>query len=182
MTLTTHAIVGGACGAAVAAVSPTPLGIAGGFVLGFASHLAIDAIPHWNEGPVMLRSMRKWGPGHGQRELEIGRDFIYDLAYLGSESLLGLLVALGWFSFGFFHFSPWAICWGVVGGLLPDALHLAYYKSRNALLERFDEFHDRIQITSGQKESLYYLGTEAWTVLAALLILKIIAYCVTIPL
>jgi len=171
MTLTTHAIVGGAAGAAVAAATSNPWGLLGGFIAGFASHLIIDAIPHWNEGVVMLRSLRN-PLDKLKRDLEMGRDFAYDVVYLGGESLLGLLVAWGWFSFGFFHFSPWAILLGTVGGLLPDALHLVYFKTRAWGVTQFEEFHSGLQHES---TNIWYLGTEAWTILIALALLKLFA-------
>ena len=138
MTLPTHAIVG------AAAASLFPQAPVAAFIAGFVSHLVIDAIPHWNEGR-MLRSLRVDPNDHLNADMELGKDFLLDLAYLGSETAFGLAVGIGIFCFWLFHVSLLVIFLGVIGGLLPDALHFVYFKTHSRILKPFESFHSRIQ-------------------------------------
>ncbi len=158
MTLTTHAIVG----AAAASFFPTMPYAA--FAAGFASHLLIDSLPHWDEGSAVLRSMRI--DPQGRRDMKIGKSFVLDLLYLAAESFVGLAA-------GILFFSVWLqvplaiVLVGVVAGLLPDALHFVYFKTRSVLLRDFERFHAYIQHEYTNK---LYLLVEAALVAGAVVL------------
>jgi hypothetical protein len=54
---------------------------------GFASHFAIDAIPHWDY-PLSV------GTGVDNRGLKIDAGLVRDLVFIGADACAGLAVAL----------------------------------------------------------------------------------------
>src|SRR5260370_21690372 len=82
MILTTHAIVGGA----LASLFPSHPIVA--VAAGFASHFAIDAIPHWDYPPrsIMVAQDRR-------NQLKLGRVLLQDVGLLGFEAFAGLALA-----------------------------------------------------------------------------------------
>lgn len=161
MTLTTHAVVG----AVAASFFPTHPYAA--FAAGFASHLAIDMLPHWSEGPAMLRSMRTTGPHTTDRDMALGKDFVLDVLYLGGESLAGLLIALLFLYKGVGAPLPIVLV-GVAAGLLPDAMHFLYFKMRWLRpLRDFETFHTSLQNEHNDKR---YLAVEVALVVGLALV------------
>jgi hypothetical protein len=126
MILSTHAIVGGAL------ASLFPSHPVAAFAAGFASHFAIDAIPHCD---YPLRSISL---GLGARnKILLNPALFRDLALIGFDALAGLAIAIGIFA------TPMtlvAIVAGVLGGMLPDPLqfvHTLYPHEPLASLQRF---------------------------------------------
>jgi hypothetical protein len=158
MTLTTHAVV------AAGAASLFPLHPYAAFAAGFASHLLIDTLPHWDEGSAMLRSMRK--EADGQRDMVIGKSFVQDVAYLGFESLVGLLAGVFIF-FAWLHVPLAIVLIGAAAGVLPDAMHFIYFKTRSVLLKDFEKFHAYIQHEQPNKR---YLLVEVALVVGLILV------------
>ena len=113
MILSTHAIVGGA----IASFLPShPLLAA---VAAFASHFAIDAIPHWD---YPLQSIAI-GKGADNRRLRLSRTVLTDLADITMDACVGLAPALWLFA------TPapvWVIILGAVAAMLPDSLQFAH--------------------------------------------------------
>lgn len=136
MTLATHAIVG----AAFAELFPThPIGA---FAAGFASHLAIDSLPHWDYLPLSLRKDK-------ERPLEtdmvVGKNFLKDSLKIGLDALIGMIIAISIFNY-FFHTAPLSITTiGAIAGILPDPLQFVYYKTRSQLLLPLQRFHVWVQ-------------------------------------
>jgi hypothetical protein len=88
MILSTHAVVGGA----IASLFPShPVLVA---VAAFASHFAIDAIPHWD---YPLRAIRS-KPGANNRRLLADQKLFLDLALIGCDACAGLLIAIWLFA------------------------------------------------------------------------------------
>jgi hypothetical protein len=164
MTLTTHAVVG------AAAASLFPQQPIAAFAAGFVSHLLIDAIPHWQDGSTMLRSLRTDPRDPLKTDMILGKKFLLDLVYLGSEAGAGLALAVGIFCFWLFHLPLIVIFFGVCGGLLPDALHFVYFKTRSKLLEPFERFHIWIQ---REYPSPLFLSVEALLAASLIGILKL---------
>jgi hypothetical protein len=139
MTLTTHAIVG----AAAASLFPEQPVLA--FVAGFASHFAIDAIPHWD---YKMLSKKINGDEARARPLEqdmvLGKHFLLDLVRIGSDALFGLLLSVGIFYFWLFHIPFLIVAVGAIAGILPDPLQFVYFKTRSKLLEPLQTFHQWI--------------------------------------
>src|SRR5437660_9654997 len=83
MILSTHAIVG----AAIASFVPSHPTAA--FILGFASHFVLDAIPHWDY-PIRSAAVHPkiGGP------ITFDRALLRDAVVIGSDGLLGILGAL----------------------------------------------------------------------------------------
>jgi hypothetical protein len=103
----------------------------------------------------MLRSI--YWRADGARDMRLNKDFLLDLVYLGAESLAGLML-------GILFFVVWAgvplaiVLIGAAAGLLPDAMHFVYFKTRSVLLRDFDRFHDWIQ---REQPSPWWLAVEA---------------------
>lgn len=85
MVLSTHVIVGGA----IASLCPSHSIL--GAVVGFGSHFAIDAIPHWD---YQVRSIAV-GRGADNRKL-VSR--LVDLLFIGTDACVGLGLALWLFA------------------------------------------------------------------------------------
>jgi len=141
MTLTTHALVG----AAAASIFPHHPYVA--FAAGFASHLAIDSIPHWDYAR-WLTSVDK-DPGNPlNNDMRWGWGFAHDLAIIATDAVLGTILAvvlLGWAGVS----VPIALV-GAWAGVLPDFLQFVFYKTRGTLLGfvlmPLQELHIRLQM------------------------------------
>lgn len=146
MTLTTHAIVGAAAmSATIAAAGTTPTGIALGALAGFASHFAIDAIPHWNEGRALMRSFEKDPYNRLATDMRGGVDFMHDLVLIAADVLLGLVLSALIFSFWLFSVPPLIVLFGAVAGMLPDALQFVYFKTHWHFMRPLQNFHVHLQ-------------------------------------
>jgi hypothetical protein len=126
MILSTHAVVG----AALASLMPSHPFAA--FVTGFASHFAIDAIPHWD---YPLRSISVAQGAQNDRRLTPA--LLGDLAVIGFDAFAGLALAIVVFG------APSTlvvILAGAVGAMLPDPfqfVHAHYPYEPLASLQRF---------------------------------------------
>lgn len=129
MTLTTHAIIG----AAAAALAPQYPAL--GFALAFASHLAIDALPHYDYELLSPTADPR------ERTLRFDRRFALDLGRTGFDASLGCVLA--WLLF-YSSAHPYLPIIGAIGGILPDALQFAY-KFFPGMLAPLQRFHERIQ-------------------------------------
>lgn len=112
MILSTHAVVG----AAIASILPTHPAEA--VALAFASHYALDAIPHWDY-PIRSASLdpKVGGP------MRLDRAFLHDTITIGADGLLGILAAF------FLFASPqtqWVVLLGACAAMLPDALQFLH--------------------------------------------------------
>ncbi|HVS79752.1 MAG TPA: hypothetical protein VHF05_02125 [Candidatus Paceibacterota bacterium] len=132
MTLTTHALVG------AAAASLFPNHPVAAFVAGFASHLAIDSIPHWD---YTILSMEQKRDAPLQNDMNFGKLFAIDLLRIGFDCLLGLVFSVVIFSFFLGLVSPEVALIGAVAGILPDPLQFAYMKTRSRILLPLQRFH-----------------------------------------
>lgn len=126
MTLTTHAVVG----AAAAGFFPEHPYLA--FAAGFASHLAIDSLPHWDYGEY-LRSMQKDASRRLHTDMVIGRAFWRDLSLIGADALVGFV--LTFFVAWLLGIAPEIALVGAGAGLYPDLLQFVYYKTRRTRFE-----------------------------------------------
>src|SRR3990167_10759510 len=126
MTLTTHALVG----AAAASLFPEHPYLA--FAAGFASHFAIDALPHWDYGEYLRSFSEK--PGEPlSADMRMGKDFHRDLAIIGADALLGFVLTFvaAWI----LKISPEIALVGAGASIYPDLLQFVYYKIRKTTLE-----------------------------------------------
>ena len=136
MTLSTHALVG----AAVATLFPTHPAAA--FVAGFASHLAIDSLPHWDYKP---RSLVKNYEDPLETNMTVGKDFLMDFVKIALDAIIGASLAMLIFYVLFHVASITIIMIGVVAGILPDPLQFVYWKTRTPLLLPLQRFHIWVQ-------------------------------------
>jgi hypothetical protein len=97
MILCTHAVVG----AALASFLPSHPAAA--FVLGFASHFTLDAIPHWDY-PIRSNSVN---PLLGA-PLTVDYALMCDVVAIGGDGLCGIIVSLLLFAT---PESGWQSCW-----------------------------------------------------------------------
>ncbi len=128
MTLTTHAIAG----AALASLTPAQPVL--GFCLGFASHYALDAIPHWDYP--LYSSI---DPDRGGA-LVLDRALFIDLFDIGCDLLLG--IALSFFFFGGSG-ALLAIIAGIAGGIAPDFLQFIYTRLPTRPIKAMQDLHNR---------------------------------------
>ncbi len=159
MTLTTHAVVG----AAVASLVPNHPVI--GFIGGFASHFAIDSIPHWAEGEMLLRSVdRPTEPA--TRKVHAGKDLLHDLAVVGLDSLIGFSLSI-LILFCLFHVPLYIVVLGALAGQMPDGLQFLYFIFKPKFMVPLQKFHERIQ---EEHTNYAYLLREA-ALIAAVVVL-----------
>lgn len=137
MTLTTHALVG----AAAASLFPTQPALA--FGAAFASHLAIDALPHWDYR--ILSKSRNENNRLDENFNLTSKEFALDLLRIGSDAVLGTLLAVAIFSFLLFQFPIWLVVLGAWAGILPDPLQFVYYKMKWKFMEPLQRFHIYVQ-------------------------------------
>jgi hypothetical protein len=153
MILSTHAIVGGAI------ASFLPSHPAAAFVLGFASHFALDAIPHWDY-PIRSTSVN---PNIGA-PMTFDRALLQDTVTIGSDGLLGFLAALFLFASAE---SLWAILLGSFGAMLPDPLQFAHVRLPHEPLRTLQRFHRWMHT---DKRLYGVLGVGSQLVLIALIV------------
>jgi hypothetical protein len=131
MILSTHAIVGGA----VASLFPSqPILVA---LAGFASHFAIDAIPHWD---YPLRSIAV-GRHADNRRLKIDGPLVRDLTLISADACLGMALTLLFFGTAG---TVWVIALGAVSGMVPDFLQFAHSFYPREPLRSLQRFHSWI--------------------------------------
>jgi hypothetical protein len=128
MILSTHAVVGGAIASLLSAHPVIAV------VAGFASHFAIDAIPHWD---YPLRSIRV-GRGVDNRSMIVSRGALVDLAKIGLDACVGLALAVWLFATPTTATVVWL---GACAGMLPDPLQFAHSIAPYEPLKSLQRFH-----------------------------------------
>jgi hypothetical protein len=128
MVLSTHAIVGGA----IASLFPSEPILT--VVAAFASHFAIDAIPHWD---YPLRSISV-GKGADNRRLKVTRTVMIDLVCIGVDACAGLALAIWLFAT---PASGWVVSLGAIAAMLPDPLQFLYSIHPREPLVSLQRFH-----------------------------------------
>ena len=155
MILSTHAIVG----AAIASFLPShPTAV---FVLGFASHFVLDAMPHWDY-PIMSAAV---DPKAGA-PMTFDRALLRDAVVIGSDGLLGILGALLLFASSDGLLS---ILLGAFGAMLPDPLHTIHAHFPHEPLRTLQRFHRWIHTEKRIKEDVI-LGVGSQIALVAVTI------------
>jgi len=128
MILSTHAIVGGA----IACLLPShPILVA---VASFASHFAIDAIPHWD---YPLKSIAL-GRSANNRRLKMNGLFLRDLSFIGFDACVGLALAIWLFAV---PGTAWVVALGALAGMLPDPLQFVHSIWPREPLNSLQRFH-----------------------------------------
>ena len=103
------------------------------FALGFASHFALDAIPH-ADYPIRSASL---DPKIGA-PLRFDRALLQDAITIGADGLLGLVFAFVLFAS---TENQWAILLGAFGAMLPDAFQFLYLRFPHEPLRTLQRFH-----------------------------------------
>jgi hypothetical protein len=147
MILTTHAIVG----AALASFLPSHPVAA--FVVGFASHFALDAIPHVDY-PIKSCSVN---PNIGA-PLVFDRALLRDAVTIGFDGLFGITAGL--FLFGSLA-GFWAILMGAVGAMLPDPLQFLHARWPHEPLRTLQRFHLWAHTKRQIEKVILGIGTQA---------------------
>src|SRR3954447_12514318 len=158
MILSTHAVVGGA----IASLFPShPVLVA---VAAFASHFAIDAIPHWD---YPLRGITQ-KPGANNRRLLADPRLLLDLALIGFDACAGLSIAIWLFA------TPATIeviVLGALAGMTPDPLrvvHRVFPKQPLTTLQRFHRWAHtkrRLRWPLGISSQALFAASVSWIVL-----------------
>jgi hypothetical protein len=127
MILSTHAIVGGA----IATFMPGRPVLS--FIVGAASHFAIDAIPHVDY-PLHSISVRRSSP----RAMTLNWLLVQDLGLIALDACVGLAIVL------WLYASPGAttaVVAGALGAMLPDPLQLLQKLYPREPLKSLQRFH-----------------------------------------
>ena len=128
MILSTHAVVGGA----IASLLPSHPAVA--VVAAFASHFAIDAIPHWD---YRLGSIAV-GKNADNRRLQLNRGLLVDLMKICVDACAGLALALWLFASA----APiWIVALCAVAAMLPDPLQFVHSVFPHEPLNTLQRFH-----------------------------------------
>jgi hypothetical protein len=158
-------------GAAVASLVPTHPVL--GFVLGFASHLALDAIPHQDYELLSV------SPGENRQMYETNdQDKKHkrqrDIRLVSFDALVGFILAF------IFFFNPvywWVFFLGALGAVLPDFFTFLFLVFRYKPLGIFyhwhsNFFHSKIDFNIGQTAGIFLQFCTLAVLLAILFILK----------
>ena len=124
MILSTHAIVGGA------AASLRPAHPAAAFVVGIASHFAIDAIPHVDY-PLHSITVRR----SASSALTLNWLLVKDFGLLTVDACIGLAIV-----FWLYGATP-AVVAGALGAMLPDPMQLVSKLYPREPLRSLQRFH-----------------------------------------
>ena len=151
MILSTHAIVGGA----IASLIPTHPLLA--VAAGFASHFAIDAIPHWD---YPLRSIAV-GKGADNRGLRLNRAVLSDVGIIAADAGAGLALAIWLFAT---PASAWVIALGAIAAMLPDPLQFIHSLFPKEPLNTLQRFHHWIH---SKRKLAWRLGVSSQIMFAA---------------
>jgi hypothetical protein len=166
MTLATHAITG----AAVASFVPQNPFL--GFALGFASHFAIDAIPHYDY-PILSDSIH---PQKNELRMKFDRLFFRDAVHFTLDACVGIAIAIAMAMFAQPHDNLLAITLiaGSIGGILPDPLQFVSKKIRHEPLTSLQRFHKWIHADWHLRDTGHlWTGIISQSVLVALVIVLV---------
>jgi hypothetical protein len=133
MILSTHAVAG----AALASLLPSHPTIV--VVAGFASHFAMDAIPHWDY-PLRSISLK---PNDGKRIS--GNGLLRDIGLVAVDACAGLALAIWLFATSA---TIGVILLGAVAAMLPDPLQVAHRLCPREPLRTLQRFHVWIHCNS----------------------------------
>ena len=151
MILSTHAIVGGA----IASLFPShPVLVA---IAGFASHFAIDAIPHWDY-PLQAISVR---PAAESAAVNLDRRLWGDLSLIALDACAGLALAIWLFA------TPatiGAILLGALAAMVPDPLRVVHALYPREPLKSLQRFHQWIH---SKRKLSWPLGASSQAIFAA---------------
>jgi hypothetical protein len=147
MILSTHAVVG----AALASFVPShPLAA---LVIGFASHFALDAIPHWDY-PIKSRSVNP----KIAAPMVFDRALLQDAVTIGFDGVVGIISALLLFG------SPinyWAFLLGAIGAMLPDPLQFIHARLPHEPLRTLQRLHRWAHTNERIKNAILGVGAQA---------------------
>lgn len=164
MILTTHAVIG------VAAASMIPEHPVLAFGVAFASHFVFDAIPHWH---YPVRSIQKDKHDRMKNDMVIGKHFVADVALIGCDALLGIVISLIAFSY-FLHLSYTFVVIGAIAGILPDPLQFVYWKFRHEPVKSLQRLHVRVHAeTDLDARPLLGVGSQILLMCLSVIFLKL---------
>jgi hypothetical protein len=132
MVLTPHAVVGAAIASAFG-LSP-----GASLLTGFLSHFLLDRFPHWD---YELTSAKLDEINPLNNDLPLNREALGDWVKIGMDLLLGLILALIFFTSNGQNTGVTSLLAGALGGILPDGLQFLYMKFRREPLISFYRFH-----------------------------------------
>jgi hypothetical protein len=159
MILTTHAIVG----ASIASFMPShPIAVA---ALAFASHFALDAIPHWDYPLRSALNLRR-DATPAQSASVYDNPLVRDLGKVGLDALTGCILAVALFATAQ---NVWVILLGAAAAMLPDPLQVAHKLFPREPLATLQRFHAWIH-TNRRMENQAILGILTQTAFAVLVI------------
>jgi hypothetical protein len=143
-------------GGAIASLFPShPVLVA---LASFASHFAIDAIPHWD---YPLRSISV-GRHADNRRLKINVPLVRDLTLIGADACSGLTMTLLLFATAG---TVWVIALGAVAGMLPDLLQFAHSLHPREPLKSLQRFHGWIH---SKRKLAWRIGVASQVAFAAI--------------
>jgi hypothetical protein len=124
---------------------------------GFASHFAIDAIPHWDY-PLQAISVRR---AAGSRALNLDRRLWVDLTLVALDACAGLAMAIWLFAT---PATSGAILLGAVAAMVPDPLQVVHALYPREPLKSLQRFHQWIH---AKRKLSWPLGASSQAIFAA---------------
>jgi len=152
MTLSVHAVVASTL-TVVARANPLTA-----FLLGFLSHFALDAIPHWDY-PLQLTSSSDMAGA--RQKIKQSSGIGKDIAKISLDAILGFVLV-------YLIFTPESaslssvlmssIFWSVMGSYLPDFLQFVYILVPRGPLVLLQKFHVNIAHAKRNFNSNHIIG------------------------
>ncbi len=159
MILVTHAVVG----AAIVAAMPNHPVL--GITLAFASHFAMDTIPHWDY-KIYSDSIN---PKVGGKKISLNKYLALDAVRIGGDVALGFLLG---YLFFFNSGKPWLCFAGELAAMIPDFLQVVYTRFPTfpplAQLQRFHKWiHAKKRLYEPVSGALYQVAIIAAVIFIA---------------
>ena len=138
MTLSTH-IVTGVAAAKIFSTNPVEA-----FLIGMATHYALDSIVHWDYKIHSLASESGGDSFSLDKKIKFNKLLFLDISKVMCDVLLGGAIVFLTLSFGSKDFDAysWILIAGALGGVAPDFLQFVYGVWKIWPLRKLQEFHN----------------------------------------
>ncbi|MBI4812750.1 hypothetical protein HY798_04960 [Candidatus Falkowbacteria bacterium] len=140
------------------------------FIIAFASHFLLDAIPHYEYTIQLIRDRLK--ERKGVLNIFGGKEAFLVLGKIATDFLLGMLIVISlvWFS----PAKQYALV-GALSAALPDGLLTLYWVTKTPLLEKLARFHRFVHPKNNKNTPLLW-GISTQLIVGLIAIFLIIYY------
>jgi len=135
------------------------------FVVAFASHFVIDAIPHFDY---------KLSSVENDKIIRNHKAITKDILNISVDVLIGSIILFVTYSFIASQFPVSAFLVVILGAVLPDALQAVYWLFKNSPVKYLQRFHLSIHANTKIKSMPLGIGTQlALITISVLVIIKL---------